>query len=179
MDGFAAVLWQRRAELCAALQPEVTAAHAKLSDGAEKARIDFKRTSDEATVLFEALLMMRDEEARLRSTALGPHRDDISMRLNELDATTFASEGQQRSFALSMKLAQAHVLEKASGEAPLMLIDDVFGELDTHRRRALLACLPPGTQKIITTTHLDWADADMMSGAIYRVDQGTLIRGLE
>jgi DNA replication and repair protein RecF len=71
------------------------------------------------------------------------------------------------------------VLEKARGEAPLLLIDDVFGELDTHRRRALLASLPPGTQKIITTTHLDWADADMLSGAIYRVDQGTLIRGLE
>jgi|UniRef100_UPI0037835618 DNA replication and repair protein RecF len=178
MDGFAQVLWQRRAELCAALQPEVAAAHAKLSDGAEKVRIDFKRTSDEDLSLFEALLAMRDEEARLRSTAFGPHRDDIAMRLNDLDATTFASEGQQRSFALSMKLAQAHVLKKSSGEAPLMLIDDVFGELDTHRRRALLACLPPGTQKIITTTHLDWADTEMTSGAIYRVEQGALMRGL-
>jgi DNA replication and repair protein RecF len=59
-----------------------------------------------------------------------------------------------------------------------MLIDDVFGELDTHRRRALLACLPPGTQKIITTTHLDWADKEMTSGAIYRVEQGALMRGL-
>ncbi|MDZ4402932.1 DNA replication and repair protein RecF [Prosthecobacter sp.] len=176
MDGFAQVLWRRRAELCAALQPEVTAAHAKLSDGAEEVQIEFKRTSDDALSLFDALLAMRDKEARMRSTAFGPHRDDIAMKLNDLDATTFASEGQQRSFALSMKLAQAHVLGKARSEAPLMLIDDVFGELDANRRRALLACLPPGTQKIITTTNLDWADADQMTGLVYRVEQATLDR---
>jgi DNA replication and repair protein RecF len=96
--------------------------------------------------------------------------------LNDLDATTYASEGQQRSFALSMKHAQAHVLESASGSAPLMLIDDVFGELDAHRRRALLACLPVGTQKIITTTNLEWADTDQMNGIVYQVDQGMLNR---
>lgn len=175
MDGFAQVLWQRRAELCAALLPEVTAAHARLSDGAESARIDFMRTSDVAS-LFEALLAAREEESRTRSTAFGPHRDDIAMQLNDLDATTFGSEGQQRSFALSMKLAQAHVLEQARGSAPLLLIDDVFGELDAQRRRALLACLPPGTQKIITTTTLEWADADRPSGMVYRVEHGALMR---
>jgi DNA replication and repair protein RecF len=176
MDGFAQVVWQRRAELCAALQPEVTAAHAKLSDSVENVSIKLTRTSDEALSLFDALLTMRDEEARMRSTAFGPHRDDIRMQLNGLDATTFASEGQQRSFALSMKLAQAHVLEHACGSAPLMLMDDVFGELDAHRRRALLNCLPAGTQKIITTTNLDWADADRASGTVYRVEQGALSR---
>lgn len=176
MDGFAQVLWRRRAALCEALQPEVTAAHAKLSDGTEAARMDFTRTSDAALSLFDALLAMRDEEARTRSTVLGPHRDDIAMRLNELDATTFASEGQQRSFALALKLAQAQVLGKARGEAPLLLIDDVFGELDAQRRRALLAWLPPGTQKIITTTNLDWAEADQMTGLMYRVEQAMLSR---
>jgi DNA replication and repair protein RecF len=94
------------------------------------------------------------------------------MFLNDRDATTFASEGQQRSFALSMKLAQAHVLEKSCGEAPLMLIDDVFGELDAHRRRALLSLLPNGTQKIITTTNLDWAAKDALSGVVHQVDGG-------
>ncbi|MCB1279039.1 DNA replication and repair protein RecF [Prosthecobacter sp.] len=174
MDGFAQVLWQRRAELCAALQSEVQMAHAKLSDGAENVGITFQRTSDEAAGLFDALLTVRDEEARSRSTAFGPHRDDIAMQLNDLDATTFASEGQQRSFALAMKLAQAQVLEHACGSPPLMLIDDVFGELDAHRRRALLACLPAGTQKIITTTNLDWADADQLVGMVFRVEQAAL-----
>jgi len=71
-----------------------------------------------------------------------------------------------------MKLAQAHVLEKSRGEAPLMLIDDVFGELDAHRRRALLSLLPNGTQKIITTTNLDWAEKDALSGIVHQVDGG-------
>ena len=176
MDGFAQTLWQRRAELCDALLPEVSQAHAKLSDGAEKVNISFQRTSDAALSLFEALLTMRDDEARTRSTAFGPHRDDIGMRLNDLDATTFASEGQQRSFALAMKLAQAQVLEHACGSAPLMLMDDVFGELDAHRRRALLSCLPPGTQKIITTTNLDWAEADQLAGRVYGVEQSLFSR---
>lgn len=175
MDGFAKLLWQRRAELCEALLPEAMAAHASLSDGAEMAHIDFKRTSDEGLSLFDALLTKREEEARMRSTVFGPHRDDIELRLNGVDATTFASEGQQRSLALSMKLAQAHVLNKTRGFAPLLLIDDVFGELDEQRRRALLACLPPGTQKVITTTSLDWADADQTRGIVYKVEQGALV----
>jgi DNA replication and repair protein RecF len=176
MDGFAQTLWQHRAALCAALQPEVTLAHAKLSEGAEDVGIVFQRTSDAALSLFEALQSVRDDEARTRSTAFGPHRDDIGMQLNDLDATTFASEGQQRSFALALKLAQAQVLEHASGSAPLMLMDDVFGELDAHRRRALLSCLPPGTQKIITTTNLDWADADQLAGRVYGVERSVFNR---
>jgi DNA replication and repair protein RecF len=171
MDGFAAVLWQRRAELCEALNPQVSAAHAHLSEGAENTRIAFTSTW-QAGSLFEALAGMREEESKTRSTAFGPHRDDIAMFLNDRDATSFASEGQQRSFALSMKLAQAHVLEKARGEAPLMLIDDVFGELDAFRRRALLSLLPNGTQKIITTTNLDWAEKDALSGIVHQVDGG-------
>jgi len=171
MDGFAAILWQRRAELCMALNPQVSAAHAHLSEGNEMTRIEFMRHEG---ALFESLIVMRDEEARARSTALGPHRDDIAMFLNERDATSFASEGQQRSFALSMKLAQAHVLNKAHGEAPLMLIDDVFGELDAFRRRSLLSLLPNGTQKIITTTNLDWAEKDALSGGIHEVCQGQI-----
>lgn len=171
MEGFAQTLWQRRAELCGALAPQVTSAHAHLSGNAESVGIALASTQDRGS-LFEALLSMREEESRARSTALGPHRDDITLRLNDLDATTFASEGQQRSFALSLKMAQAHVLEQARGEAPLMLIDDVFGELDAHRRRALLGCLPNGTQKIITTTNLDWAEADHISGLVHRVEKG-------
>ncbi len=179
MDGFARTVWQRRAELCAALGPEVSLAHAKLSEGVEKVSIAYRRTHDEALGLFEALLTARDEEARTRSTLFGPHRDDLEMGLNELDATTFASEGQQRSFALAMKLAQARVLEHACGAPPLMLMDDVFGELDSHRRRALLACLPPGTQKIITTTNLDWVEADHLAGRVFGVEKSvfTHVRG--
>jgi DNA replication and repair protein RecF len=173
MDSFASVLWQRRAELCEGLREHVSESHAHLSGDAEKVRIAYVRSEGG---LYDALLSMRDQEARSRSTALGPHRDDIEMYLNDRDATVFASEGQQRSFALSMKLAQAHALANARGQAPLMLIDDVFGELDTHRRRALLTLLPNGTQKVITTTHLDWMRTDSLNGLVYRVHEGQLSR---
>lgn len=176
MDGFAQVIWQRRAELCDALAPQIAKAHESLSEGTETARIAHECTRSHASSLFEALMLKRDEESRARSTALGPHRDDIAMLLNDRDASTFASEGQQRSFALSMKIAQAHVLEAASGSAPLMLIDDVFGELDGQRRRALLRLLPVGTQKLITTTHLEWAGAEALDCTVYKVLSGALER---
>ncbi|MEZ5385452.1 MAG: DNA replication and repair protein RecF [Prosthecobacter sp.] len=173
MEGFAQTIWRRRAELCDLLLPQVREAHGHLSDGVEAIRIEFARTC-ETENLFEELLRMREEESRSRSSAFGPHRDDIAMFLNERDATTYASEGQQRSFALSMKLAQAHVLEKSRGEAPLMLIDDVFGELDAHRRQALLSLLPAGTQKLITTTRLDWAGLEVFKCTAYEVEKGSL-----
>jgi DNA replication and repair protein RecF len=73
-----------------------------------------------------------------------------------------------------MKVAQARVLQTACGTPPLLLVDDVFGELDAHRRRALLALLPAGTQKILTTTSLDWAAADEVEGEVWRVEGASL-----
>ena len=107
-------------------------------------------------------------------TAAGPHRDDVTVTLNGLDASTYASEGQQRSAALALKVAQARVLEESAGQPPLLLLDDVFGELDAHRRRALLGLLPPGTQKIITTTTLDWARDEVVGGMVYGVEAATV-----
>jgi DNA replication and repair protein RecF len=124
--------------------------------------------------LAEELASRRDEEGRNRQTAAGPHRDDLTLTLNGLDASTYASEGQQRSAALALKVAQARVLEEAAGKPPLLLLDDVFGELDAQRRRALLGLLPPGTQKIITTTTLDWAKDEKLSGMVYGVEAGVV-----
>ena len=73
-----------------------------------------------------------------------------------------------------MKVAQARVLEAAAGKPPLLLLDDVFGELDAHRRRALLSLLPAGTQKIITTTTLDWARDEVLVGTVYQVEGATV-----
>ncbi|MDZ4286382.1 MAG: DNA replication and repair protein RecF [Prosthecobacter sp.] len=173
MEEFAQVLTARRAELTALLQPEVQRVHADLSGGAEVARIEYQ-PGFQGGSLVEQLLALREEEQRLRQTAAGPHRDDLRLTLNEVEATSFASEGQQRSFALSLKIAQACVLEQASGEAPLMMLDDIFGELDASRRRALLRLLPAGTQKIVTTTALDWAREEGLEGDVYEVDQGVL-----
>jgi len=168
MADFAQVLKARREELVQSLRPEVTRIHADLSANAETLMLAYEPGYAEEN-LADELLRLRDEESRLRQTAAGPHRDELSLTLNGLDATTFASEGQQRSAALSLKIAQAHVLEASAGRPPLLLLDDVFGELDAARRRALLRLLPAGTQKIITTTTLDWARDEKLGGLVYEV----------
>lgn len=143
-----------RRDLCAALQPHVAAAHAEISGGREEIGTAYRPAGlpDFAAALEAA----RDEETRLRSTTVGPHRDDLAVLLDGRKAAAFASEGQQRSLALALKLGQARVIEEAMQGPPLFLIDDVFGELDAARRNNLLAALPAGAQKIITATSLDW-----------------------
>jgi len=106
----------------------------------------------------ESLAASRGEEERLRQTVRGPHRDDLEISLNGLKASAFASEGQQRSIVLALKIAQARYLEALHEKPPVLLLDDIFGELDAARRNRLLANLPAGAQTIITTTFLNWAE---------------------
>ena len=106
--------------------------------------------------LRESILQARERETRLRQAVVGPHRDELALRLHGMPAADFASEGQQRTLALALKLAQGTLLESRGGKHPIYLMDDIFGELDPGRRNALMSHLPEGTQKWITTTHLDW-----------------------
>jgi len=175
MDEFAQVLRARRAELVQSLRPEVARVHAEISAGAEQVVVDYV-PGFASESLADELAAARPEEQRTRQTAAGPHRDDLGLTLNGLEATTFASEGQQRSLALALKVAQACVLEQCFGRPPLLLLDDVFGELDATRRRALLRLLPAGTQKIVTTTTLDWARAEGVQGLLYRVEAAAVAK---
>ncbi len=155
-----------RAELCAVLQPKVTASCRQISGGNEVLEISYRPGS--AQDFRAALAGSLAEETRLRVTAVGPHRDDLGILLDARDASAFASEGQQRSIALALKLAQALALAQ-SGGTPLYLIDDVFGELDPVRRNNLLAALPASAQKIITTTALDWLETPQ-DAVIHRLE---------
>ncbi len=172
MDGFTRTLTSRRGELLTRMRSVVCEMHLALS-GTETAEASYLAGTADCG-LFEMLASMRPEEERARSTAAGAHRDDMAFRINERDAFSFASEGQQRTLALSLKLAQARMIESARGQAPLLLIDDIFGELDRARRRAVLNCLPGNSQRIITTTQLDWAEDSDLSGRVVEVDAGCL-----
>ena len=120
----------------------------------EKLEIVYQRSGD--CNLSESFEEIRDEETKQRSTLVGPHRDDILLKINGLDASKFASEGQQRSIVLSLKMAQFSVLKEIKNKNPILLIDDIFGELDSSRRIKFLSLLPKESQKFITTTNLDW-----------------------
>lgn len=142
-----------RARLLAELSPEADTAHHAISGARENLRIDYVRSGGEdfAAALAEA----RAEDARLRQTSVGPHRDDLQFFLNDR-SSDLASEGQQRTIVLALKLGAAQLLTRHFETPPVLLLDDIFGELDLTRRSALLATLPVGSQKLIATTHLDW-----------------------
>ena len=97
----------------------------------------------------------------MRQPVVGPHRDDIALELDGAAAASFASEGQQRTFSIALRLAQADLIRARRGAPPIYLLDDIFGELDPDRRRRLLAALPSDSQRILTTTTWQWlGDSD-------------------
>jgi DNA replication and repair protein RecF len=148
------ILMQARARLITELAPLAAAAQRAISGKDEPLTLNYLPAS--GADLRESLLQAREREARLRQAVVGPHRDELDLRLHGMLASDFASEGQQRTLALALKLAQGKLLEQRGGSPPIYLMDDIFGELDPGRRNALMAHLPPLAQKWITTTHLDW-----------------------
>ena len=143
-----------RARMVAELSPLAAAIQQHVSGRDEPLTLHYLPAS--GSDLREAMLQARGRELRQRQAVVGPHRDDLGLRLHGRPASEFASEGQQRTLALALKLAQGALLEQRAGKPPLYLIDDVFGELDPARRNALMAQLPANAQKWITATHLDW-----------------------
>lgn len=165
-----AVLTRWRAQLVEQLQPHAAAGHALIGGAGEALEMEYVNGS--GADLAAELKRARADEARRRVTLAGPHRDDIKLSLSGLSAQQYGSEGQQRTVALAMKLAQATLLETVRQAAPLLLLDDIFGELDPGRRNALLAALPETSQRLITTTHLNWLDAGFRADAVFRVAEG-------
>lgn len=147
-------LMQTRARLIDELSPLAAAAQCAISGKSEALTLTYLPAS--GTDLRESLLQAREREQRQRQAVVGPHRDDLSLRIHGMPAADFASEGQQRTLALALKLAQGTLLEQRGGKLPIYLMDDIFGELDPGRRNALMQHLPQRAQKWITTTHLDW-----------------------
>ena len=167
-------LFAARAGLCETLAPLARAACLEISGGCDTMEIAYHPGG--GSPLASALAASRQEEIRLRQTVVGPHRDELKIAINRLEAAGFASEGQQRGIALSLKLAQARHLEAVQNRAPILLLDDIFGELDPDRRNRLLASLPAQSQTIITTTFLDWADRHP-ADAVFKLADGRLEPG--
>ena len=137
------------------LQEPVQAAHAAITGSRESLRIEWLPGA--GGNFPDALAAARQDDARLRQTTVGPHRDDLALFVND-QSSSYASEGQQRTLALALRLGSAHLLERHFSTPPVLLLDDIFGELDLDRRGSLLAALPAAAQKLIATTHLDWLD---------------------
>lgn len=124
---------------------------------------------------FTHALKERASEERGRATTLsGPHRDDLDILLDGRPARLFASQGQQRTTALALKLAEVQFLSKRLNENPVLLLDDVLSELDLDRQSALLGLLDEHVQTFVTSTHAD--GLAYRPGQVLKVDHGNFTR---
>ena len=124
------------------------------------------------------LLQSKQRERTYRSTLVGPHRDDVSLLLNDKPAAKFASEGQKRTLAIALKMAQAEYLSGMHGVPPILLIDDVMGELDARRRAGFLPLLERTRhtqgQVFMTCTEENWPRELSRDLQRWQVDAGKL-----
>ena len=167
---------QSRRQAIAFLDEEARRAHASLTDGREELRLWYISQTvdapDAAEQLLGRLRAARSEDLRRMTTTVGIHRDEMGVTINGKEARTFASQGQQRSAVLSLKLAQLEMAARETGEAPILMLDDVMSELDPQRRRQLIERIDR-VQTFVTCTDLsDLAGA--RQGAVYHVENGTL-----
>lgn len=165
-------LYYLREQLLLLLRPHIRHYHLAISGGYEEVSLRYKPGA--ALPLEEAFEQSLEADERAGFTTVGPHRDDFELYIDGRAAADFASEGQQRTLATAMVLAQAGLLQEQTGAAPALLIDDIFGELDPQRRRALLAQLPEDSQIFITTTHTDWLQDTPAPVPLLHIEQGTI-----
>jgi DNA replication and repair protein RecF len=142
-------LARARVDLVARLEPELGKAYDQVASAAADVQVAYEAPWM-AGGLAAALAAARQEEVRRGVSLVGPHRDELVLRLGGLPARTHASQGEQRSLALALRLAAHAVVAEAVATPPVLLLDDVFSELDPDRSAALLAHLPPG-QAVLTT----------------------------
>lgn len=175
-EAAATVVW-RRVLFLEQLRKIVKMTHFALSGEREKLEIQYLACAngdDEEKIqsnLMESLENSRDMDIRRATTCVGPHRDDIQLLLNGRDARAFASQGQQRTAALALKLSEIELMEKETGEKPILLLDDVMSELDEKRGEQLLD-FARNLQTFLTATHLH--GGAIQDAAVYSVENGRL-----
>ncbi|SHE13776.1 recombination protein F [Chlamydia abortus] len=158
--------------------------HSGITNDLEKLRVEYRpsiETGDpeEETILFERFMIklkqMKDQEIRRGTTLVGPHRDDMMFFINDKEVQVYGSQGQQRTAALSLKLAELELIHEELGEYPVLLLDDVLSELDPYRQTQLIETFQDKVQTFITTTALDSVNMDKLSdAAIYHVKNGSV-----
>ncbi len=167
-----------RRELVPRLSPLARLAYRRISNDAEELRMEYQPSVKQDFAV--ELAQVRARERTYRSTLIGPHRDELKLLLNDKPAAQFGSEGQKRTLAIALKMAQAEYLSGLHGSPPILLIDDVMGELDVKRRGGLLPLLERSHQArgqvFMTCTEENWPRE--LGGTLQRweVRQGKLAR---
>jgi DNA replication and repair protein RecF len=165
-----------RRELAPKFSPLARLAYRRISNDAEELRIEYQPSVKKDFAV--ELAQSRVRERSYRSTLIGPHRDDLQLLLNEKSAAQFGSEGQKRTLAIALKMAQAEFLAGLHGSPPILLIDDVMGELDVKRRSGFLPLLEQARktsgQVFMTATEENWPRELGRDLHRWNVNSGTL-----
>ena len=150
---------RRRRELIRRISPLVQNAYINIA-GKNTEKIDLHYRPNIRSDMAVELAQARSKEIQCRYTTVGPHRDDLAFEMNGIPVVSVASEGQKRTWALALKIAQTEYLREIYGGFPILLIDDVMGELDTVRRQSLLPLLSQMVvsrgQTFMTCTEKNW-----------------------
>ncbi|CCI84625.1 recombination protein F [Lactobacillus pasteurii DSM 23907 = CRBIP 24.76] len=185
LAGIAAEIIFRRVQFLNYLNDQAQEAYEHISLASEKLTIRYRpsvseiKPSDSVEEIYQKLQLAfknnKAAEIKKATTLLGPHRDDIAFFLNGKDAHLYASQGQQRSIALSIKLAEIKLVHHVTKEYPLLLLDDVMSELDHGRQSALLNYIHGKTQTFITTTDLEGISWEIIKQPkIYHLESGVV-----
>ncbi len=167
-----------RRELVPKFSPLARLAYRRISNDAEELRIEYQPSvkNDFAVELAQS----RARERSFRATLVGPHRDDLQLLQNEKSAAQFGSEGQKRTLAIALKMAQVEFLAGIHGSPPILLIDDVMGELDAKRRSGFLPLLEQSRrtrgQVFMTCTEENWPSELGKELQRWEVRTGTLLK---
>ncbi|KOT47944.1 DNA replication/repair protein RecF [Streptomyces rimosus] len=176
-----AELLAQRLDLIATLQPLADKAYEQLAPGGGPLSMEYRGSAGEGLVgvstreelyglLIEALGAARKNEIERGVTLVGPHRDDLLLKLGQLPAKGYASHGESWSYALALRLASYDLL-RGEGNEPVLVLDDVFAELDSRRRERLAELVAPGEQVLVTAA-VDDDVPGVLSGARFAVSEG-------
>ncbi len=185
---YGALVVNRRLEFIKDLNNLVYVIHKNITDGKEELEISYefyntmlkKESSIDIdslkSTIYKELKMAREKDIKYKSTSVGPHRDDILFYINDQEVRKYGSQGQQRTTALSLKLAEIKLVKNSINTNPILLLDDVLSELDNKRQNHLLESLE-GIQTIITCTGLDeFIKSRFNADTIYKVVNGKVER---
>ncbi|AYA74003.1 DNA replication/repair protein RecF [Bacillus sp. Y1] len=174
----------KRYEFLRMLQKWAIPIHSGISRGLETLKIEYKPSVDVSEeqdlskmveVFTHKFDKIKTREIERGTTLFGPHRDDMLFFVNGRDVQTFGSQGQQRTTALSVKLAEIELIHSEIGEYPILLLDDVLSELDDYRQSHLLNTIQGKVQTFVTTTNVDGIDHQTLKEAsTFTVDSGTI-----
>lgn len=181
----AAKILAKRFEFVKQLETWAKEIHTNITSGKEQLEIRYKTSldvseEDDLSTMVNALLK-KYEEVKMREiergmTLFGPHRDDLLFFVNERDVQRFGSQGQQRTTALSVKLAEIDLIKAEVGEYPVLLLDDVLSELDDYRQSHLLSSIQGKVQTFVTTTSVTGIDHETLREAnTFHIHQGQLV----